>query len=490
MALLKKLALVERRLPHFSPLLFARSLRDVVVDEHLRPIGLGGGSCFRSLGVQSTYLRALKTEGITTPTLVQAEALPITLSTRANCIINSETGTGKSLTFLLPALQDPNPGLTTLILTPSRELAVQLYYQGTLLAGKNKNSQRIGLLYSGVDIEETFKEFVKVKPHILIGTPKRILAMVCANSHLFKHLNRVVLDEVDRILMPLSRHAPRKRRELRELRPRQGATIVEKLLSIGSANGRNLQLICASATINRLFIEELKELGWGDSAEVISTIGRLTTPPEIKHLYVQCSDTTEDEEDVHAEELSDVEDEEKPQSTACTSEGEEGSTKAALGVHPSKIDTLVELFRSSGDKCALVFIHRGASINHFISALTERGIRATALYISALEPKKYSEFLEDFRSGEIQMVVDTEQTVRGLDFAWLNSVYIMEVPKTAKEYLHMCGRVGRVGKEGKATVIASTDFEVTRMNRFYTALGVSAEEVEDLSAYGHTHESA
>ena len=77
------------------------------------------------------------------------------------------------------------------------------------------------------------------------------------------------------------------------------------------------------------------------------------------------------------------------------------------------------------------------------------------------------------------MVVCTEETVRGLDFMWLSSVYLMVVPRTASEYLHLCGRVGRVGRRGRAIVILEDKKERARMKVFYMKLNVKARELCD-----------
>ena len=77
------------------------------------------------------------------------------------------------------------------------------------------------------------------------------------------------------------------------------------------------------------------------------------------------------------------------------------------------------------------------------------------------------------------MVVCTEETVRGLDFMWLSSVYLMVVPRTASEYLHLCGRVGRVGRRGRAIVIVEDEKERTRMKAHYMKLHVHGRDLCD-----------
>ena len=385
---------------------------------------------FQGLGIKSPLCSALKREGITDPTLIQCEALPLVLD-RSNCIIHSETGTGKTLTFLLPAIQDIIPGLSTLILVPTRELAVQIHYQATKLTGTRRNSRRVYALFSGGDEQATMQEYKDVNPHILIATPKRTLQLLETNSKDFSNLRRLVLDEVDKILLPLSKHASAKKKIIRETHPRPGHLVVKQLLSL--PRRRRLQLICASATANRILQEELIELGWGPGVELISTTAtKLALPTSIQHQYI------------------------------FNPEQEEAD----------KLETFVNHFRSSGEKSALVFIHRGASISKFVSELTEKGVKSTALYAETLTLGEYPRFLDDFKSGRMQLVVGTEETVRGLDFTWLNTVYITEVPRSASEYLHLCGRVGRLGSSGRAVVLVSGDQELRRLMLQYRSLQV------------------
>ena len=88
--------------------------------------------------------------------------------------------------------------------------------------------------------------------------------------------------------------------------------------------------------------------------------------------------------------------------------------------------------------------------------------------------ERYDDFLEQFRTGQIEIVVSTDQTVRGLDFSFLEIVYLMEVPTKAMDYLHLAGRVGRAGKKGEAVVLVEGECEreLIRMQRWYRRLQV------------------
>ena len=406
---------------------------------------------FQELGIKPSLCKALKDGNILIPTPVQYKALPLTMSHKRNCIIRSETGTGKTLTFLLPALQEQLPGLTTLIVVPTRELAVQIHHQAKKLItdSRDKYARRVMAVFSGgsEDEDESEQETVSdFRPHILIGTPKRVLQLINTNKKEFVSLQRVVLDEVDKLLL-LAHKRSAKKRAARERHPRPASLIIEQLLSL--KRRYKTQLIATSATADDQIIEALSIMGWGPDPIVVSTsddrMNQLISPELIDHCYLPCYSSDE----------------------ALFPEGYD------------KLDALVNHFRSSKDKSALVFIHRNARISHFLYDLRKRGIVAEALHENCLSPSQYQQFIEDFKSGRIEMVVCTEETVRGLDFMWLSSVYLMVVPRTASEYLHLCGRVGRVGRHGRAIVILEDEKEQTRMKGHYIKLSVHGKDLCD-----------
>ncbi len=86
----------------------------------------------------------------------------------------------------------------------------------------------------------------------------------------------------------------------------------------------------------------------------------------------------------------------------------------------------------------------------------------------------YTSFL-----GCTDAIVVTEETVRGIDFIWLECVLLMNVPRSASEYLHICGRVGRLGQPGQAVTIVDPGREMTRMQSLYRQLEIVAEDYAD-----------
>ena len=393
---------------------------------------------FRDLGVTPRLCNLLTSSGITEPNAIQKSALPITSKRgkAGSCVIQSETGSGKTFTYLLPALQENLPGLTSLIITPTRELAVQVCHWAQKFAGNSKNSRRIGLLVSGRTEEKLLEMFCNKKPHILIGTPKAIKRVVDESDEIGLSLQRIILDEADILLEPLHPKAPWRVKRNREIHPKPTELIMKTLGD--KIKRRNVQLICTSATIPKSLKEELLNLGWENPLQTITTTeSAKQVPSSISHGHILCNESEE------------------------------------KGVE------LVRHFKEGGYTSALVFIHRDASIMKFTEELRDLGVVAVPLYSSLDNPNKLSNFLSKFETGKVQLIVGNEETVRGLDFPFLGVVYLTEVPRNATEYLHSSGRVGRCGKRGEVVVLLETSQEATRMKRIYQQLKINYHQQQE-----------
>lgn len=154
---------------------------------------------FAELSVSEVLCTTLSKMGIKEPTEVQAEAIP-KLRNGKDTIVQAQTGTGKTLAFLLPIfdkikLQADN--IQVLILTPTRELTLQIAKVAAIL-GK-ANGVRSLAIYGGQDIERQ-KQKLGREPHVIIGTPGRILDHMRRKTINFASTNKIVLDEADEML--------------------------------------------------------------------------------------------------------------------------------------------------------------------------------------------------------------------------------------------------------------------------------------------------
>lgn len=154
---------------------------------------------FEELSVSEKLCGILSKTGIRQPTPVQAETIPALRSGR-DTIVQSQTGTGKTLAFLLPVydkIKVQADNIQTLILTPTRELTLQIAKVAAQL-GK-ANGVRSLAIYGGQDIERQ-KHRLGREPHVIIGTPGRILDHMRRRTISFGDTNRIVLDEADEML--------------------------------------------------------------------------------------------------------------------------------------------------------------------------------------------------------------------------------------------------------------------------------------------------
>ncbi|WP_274362384.1 DEAD/DEAH box helicase [Paenibacillus thermotolerans] len=154
---------------------------------------------FGTLGINNEFAHALKSNGIVTPTPVQAEAIPLLLSGE-DAIVQAQTGTGKTLAFLLPILEVIEPqkrGVQALILTPTRELAIQI----TAEAKKLAPIAGAGVLavYGGQDVDAQVHK-LKGDTHIVVATPGRLLDHLRRETISLHTVSMLVLDEADQML--------------------------------------------------------------------------------------------------------------------------------------------------------------------------------------------------------------------------------------------------------------------------------------------------
>lgn len=154
---------------------------------------------FLSLGVRPELNEILKELGAKVPTPVQVQAIPLLLSDK-DIVVQAQTGTGKTFAFLLPILErvnGKNNNVQALIITPTRELALQITTELNKLAFKvNAN---VLAAYGGQDVERQIKK-LKGSIHIVVGTPGRILDHIRRGTIALSELKMLVLDEADQLL--------------------------------------------------------------------------------------------------------------------------------------------------------------------------------------------------------------------------------------------------------------------------------------------------
>lgn len=154
---------------------------------------------FSSLGLNEEILKAIKDLYYKKPTEIQSKAIPVALQGK-DVIGQAPTGTGKSAAFLLPTIQkikEQVKDIQVLILSPTRELALQLYRDAQEYA-KYKEVNFL-LLQGGTDIQTQMNK-LKGHIHVVIGTPGRVLDLLQREALHFGRIHTLILDEADKML--------------------------------------------------------------------------------------------------------------------------------------------------------------------------------------------------------------------------------------------------------------------------------------------------
>ncbi len=154
---------------------------------------------FSALNIDETFVRLLERNRITEPTPIQDQAIPVLLSGK-DVIAQAQTGTGKTLAFLLPIMQNlqlSDGSIQALIITPTRELALQITQEAMKLA--QVNGAHILAAYGGQDVNQQIRR-LKGSIHIVIATPGRLLDHINRKTVNLTRIKMLVLDEADLML--------------------------------------------------------------------------------------------------------------------------------------------------------------------------------------------------------------------------------------------------------------------------------------------------
>ena len=154
---------------------------------------------FSSLKISEVLVQLLLENRITDPTPIQRQVIPVMLAGK-DVIAQAQTGTGKTLAFLLPIMQKIVPSedhVQVLIITPTRELALQITQVAKMLS--RSNGAGILAVYGGQDVKLQKKK-LKGSIHVVIGTPGRLLDHINRKTVNFTRIKTLVLDEADQML--------------------------------------------------------------------------------------------------------------------------------------------------------------------------------------------------------------------------------------------------------------------------------------------------
>jgi ATP-dependent RNA helicase DeaD len=239
------------------------------------------------MNLKPHFIEALQRQQITVPTKVQAETIPVMMQGK-DIIVRSKTGSGKTIAFLLPIMQQLRPqGLQALILAPTRELALQTEKEIRKL-DKNVRSLTV---YGGVSINPQIEKLSE-GVHIVVGTPGRMLDHMERGTIDFSGLRWVVLDEADRMLdMGFIEDVQR----ILSATPKQRQTTL--FSATMPAEIVRLSQSCMKPDAARIILEQdeitvkkIRQVCYGlDQKEKLDTLVRVLHKPEVKKVMIFCN---------------------------------------------------------------------------------------------------------------------------------------------------------------------------------------------------------
>lgn len=364
-------------------------------------------------------LQAVKKKGYKRPTAIQAEVIPQALD--GNDILGSApTGTGKTVAFLLPALQHlldhprrkPGPP-RVLVLTPTRELAMQVAEQAEALA--SFTHLKIATITGGVAYQNHGEVF-NTNQDLVVATPGRLLQYIREENFDCRSVELLIFDEADRMLqMGFGQDAE----------------------SISAETRWRKQTWLFSATLEGELLQDFAD--------------RILDEP----VYIDAEPSRRERKKInqwyyHADSLE------------------------------HKIKLLARLSSGFEMTRAVVFVRRRETVRELSEILRKRGLRATYLEGEMAQSQR-NQAISRLKEGVVNLLIATDVAARGIDIDDVDFVINFDLPYSADTYLHRIGRTARAGKKGSAiSLVEAHDYKLLGKIQRYTGEILKARVVEGL----------
>ncbi len=354
---------------------------------------------FSDLNLNPKVLKAIDEAGYTTPTPIQAGAIPPALEGR-DVLGIAQTGTGKTAGFVLPMITLLARGRArarmprSLVLCPTRELAAQVAENFDTYSKHVKLTK--ALLIGGVSFKEQDK-LIDKGVDVLIATPGRLLDHFERGKLLLTGVQIMVVDEADRML---------------------DMGFIPDIERIFSLTPFTRQTLFFSATM---------------APEIERITNTFLSSPERVEVARQATASETIEQGVVMFKSS-------------------GRAREAS----EKRNILRMMIDGEGEKCtnAIVFCNRKIDVDAVAKSLKKHGYDAAPIH-GDLEQSQRTRTLDSFRAGDLRLLVASDVAARGLDVPAVSHVFNFDVPSHPEDYVHRIGRTGRAGRDGKAMMICT-----------------------------------
>ena len=360
---------------------------------------------FSTLGLNEAILQAVTAAGYENPTDVQAQTIPAAM-TGADLRVCSNTGSGKTAAFVLPALErvlaareanpaasrrplrgQPPQGPRVLVLAPTRELAIQVS-KAAVTYGSHIPHLKVATVVGGVPYGAQLAA-LRGPIDLLIATPGRLIDHLDSGKAILGQVEMLILDEADRML---------------------DMGFIEDIERIAEALPAGRQTVMVSATfagqVGRLADQILK-----DDAQRIEVANHTDSHANIEQQLLWADDLDH---------------------------------KSAL---------LENLLTSTEMQQAVIFTSTQRDADELAAHLYEMGHAVAPLH-GGMPQGRRNRTLMALRRGELRILVATDVAARGIDVPTISHVINFGLPMKAEDYVHRIGRTGRAGRSGRAITLA------------------------------------
>jgi ATP-dependent RNA helicase DeaD len=345
---------------------------------------------FADWPLRKEILDSIHGMGFMHPTEIQAQAIPLLLQ-GLDVIGQAKTGTGKTAAFGIPILQNLKPNdqnVQALVLAPARELAEQVGEEIQKIGRLMK--VKMATIYGGAKYEPQIRDLHN-KPHVVVGTPGRIMDLMRRGNLKIDKVHFVVLDEADR------------------------------MLDMG-------------------FLEDVKWI-----------LDRCPSPSQRQSMFFSATmpEAIRELADQFMRDPQFVKGAETPTMTVDTIE----QIYYSVG-RRNKIWALSRILEHEESGLMIVFCATKRMVDLLADELHRLGYPAEPLH-GDLTQSRRNKVLDKFRDSKIKILVATDVAARGLDIEGVTHVINYDLPEDAEIYVHRIGRTGRMGKKGKAISFVS-----------------------------------
>lgn len=384
-----------------------------------RFLGKKDNMSFETLGLAPSLLSAIQKTGFTEPTAVQSAAIPQALQGH-DLMVSSQTGSGKTAAFMLPALNriasaaaHKGSGVQILVLTPTRELAMQVT-QATNAYGAHLKGLRTSTIVGGMPYGAQIKALSR-RVDVLVATPGRLIDHLQAGRVNLSEIHTLVLDEADRML---------------------DMGFIEDIESIVAQTPASRQTLLFSATLD-------------------GSIARLAGKMMRNPVAIEISHRTDNHKNI---------------------------TQSLLYADDNghKMRILDHLLRDASLDQAIVFTATKRGADNLAERLSGQGFVAAALH-GDMNQRQRTRTLGMLQNGRLRILVATDVAARGIDVQGISHAVNYDLPMQAEDYVHRIGRTGRAGRSGQAYTLAvhSERHKIRRIEHFI-GQPIPAETIEGL----------